>query len=162
MKNSVPKRVSAQRRGEGVALALAFALWLAPGIPGSADTLEGGRFSLSGTVTSGGGVAAGARFTLDGAIGQPDTETSRGGPFQLTGGLRGPVVIPGDAELQVELLAEGKALLTWPSEAAGFLLESATQLGQASDWSPVQPAPTNNTLVVPADGPLRFYRLRRP
>lgn len=162
MKNSLPKRVSAPRLGEGVPLALAFALLAGPALPGSADTLEGGRFSLSGTVTGGGGVAAGARFTLEGAIGQPGAETSRGGPFQLTGGLRGPVVIQGDAELQVELQTDGKALLTWPSEAAGFLLESATQLGKVSDWSPVQPAPANNTFVVPVDGPLRFYRLRRP
>jgi hypothetical protein len=59
----------------------------------------------------------------------------------------------------------GEAVLTWPTNAAGFLLECATNLASTA-WMPVSPAPvpvgewavvTNTT-----DGDERYYRLRKP
>lgn len=146
----------------GGGLALALVLGPAGFVPLAADTLQGGAFSLNGSVTGGGGVAGADRFSLQGTIGLATPDTARGGPFELTGGLFGLVLVPGDVELQVEVRSDGTALLTWPGEASGFLLESASQLGPSADWRPLDPAAVDNSFVAPTDGPLRFFRLRKP
>jgi arabinan endo-1,5-alpha-L-arabinosidase len=54
---------------------------------------------------------------------------------------------------------------TWPSYAAGFVLESSSSLGSDAIWNPVigTPALTGGCfrLVVTPDGDKQFYRLRR-
>lgn len=51
-------------------------------------------------------------------------------------------------------------LISWPSNANGFILESATNL--AGPWQPVTPTPAGNS-HRPADTSVtRFYRLRSP
>lgn len=66
--------------------------------------------------------------------------------------------------LKASLIA-GQIVLSWPTNATGFALESATNLVGAS-WSNVLPAPvffsTNNFVTNSADADRRFYRLRKP
>lgn len=57
-------------------------------------------------------------------------------------------------------------LLSWSTNAAGFTLESKTNLGSANSWSSVLPLPVvvngRNTVTNPVSGPRKFYRLNRP
>ena len=59
-----------------------------------------------------------------------------------------------------------KLVFSWPANSLAFTLVSATNLGAATIWTPVSPAPvivdgqyvvTNST-----SGPIRFFRLRTP
>lgn len=141
------------------ALALA-AVWLLQSA--DAEPLRGGTFQLIGTTTGGSVRAGGGGFQVEGAVGQPDTGTSRGGPFTVTGGILGVVIVPGDVALRVEKTEDGQAKLSWTAEAAGFQLQFATTLGTAPDWKPVEPVPDGNIFITPADQPLRFFRLHKP
>lgn len=129
---------------------------------GAEEPLKGGKFILTGTTTGGGGRAGGGNFSVNAAVGQPSTTSSQGGNYQLTGGLLGVVVVPGEVVITVERTEEGSTRLTWPSTAVGFQLQSASQLGPQPDWKPVEPAPPGNVFLTPTDQPLRFFRLRKP
>ena len=54
-------------------------------------------------------------------------------------------------------------VLTWPAYAAGFSLQSATNLVSPAFWSTNSPAPVvtagQNTVTNPISGPQQFYRL---
>jgi hypothetical protein len=56
-------------------------------------------------------------------------------------------------------------ILTWPTNAAGFTLQSATSLVPPVAWTTVSPPPvivdTNNIVVNTASGTQMFYRLSR-
>jgi len=56
-----------------------------------------------------------------------------------------------------------KVILTWPSSAAGFTLQSATNLSPSAVWSAVSPAPAivngQNTVTNAISGARMFYRL---
>jgi uncharacterized repeat protein (TIGR03803 family) len=58
--------------------------------------------------------------------------------------------------------AGSNVVLTWPSNAVGFVLQSAANLGAASVWGNVSPAPvvvnSQNTVTNPISG-AHFYRL---
>ncbi|MBM3832617.1 MAG: hypothetical protein FJ403_04970 [Verrucomicrobia bacterium] len=61
--------------------------------------------------------------------------------------------------------AGSNAVLSWPTSAPGFVLESTSTLAPAN-WTVVTPAPVvnaaqNSVTVTPASG-TRFYRLRKP
>ena len=60
--------------------------------------------------------------------------------------------------------ANGMVVLSWGSEAAGYILESSTQLGAGASWSPVGGAPNpiagaGSIEVIPSAS--RFYRLSK-
>jgi hypothetical protein len=59
----------------------------------------------------------------------------------------------------------GNAVLAWPTNADGFGLVSATNLGSTASWMPVSPQPANNNgqfMVTNSSGggPI-FFRLSR-
>jgi hypothetical protein len=67
-------------------------------------------------------------------------------------------------ESQLNILLSGaNVILTWPANAAGFTLQSATNLVSQSVWSTNLPAPVivngQNTVTNPISGAQQFYRL---
>ena len=54
-------------------------------------------------------------------------------------------------------------ILTWPTNAVGFTLQSTTNLGSTAGWVTNSPAPIvingQNTVTNPISGPQQFYRL---
>src|SRR6266567_7513908 len=54
-------------------------------------------------------------------------------------------------------------ILTWPTNAVGFTLQSTTNLVSPEDWSANSPAPVviggQNVVINPISGPRQFYRL---
>jgi len=54
-------------------------------------------------------------------------------------------------------------ILTWPINAAGFTLQSTTNLVSPAVWSTVSPAPVivngQNAVTNPVSGTKKFYRL---
>jgi hypothetical protein len=54
-------------------------------------------------------------------------------------------------------------LLTWPTNAAGFTLQSTTNLGSSAVWITNSPEPIiiggQNVVIDAVSGPKRFYRL---
>src|ERR1039457_230891 len=54
-------------------------------------------------------------------------------------------------------------ILTWPTNATGFTLQSTTNLGSPAVWTTVVPGPVvvngNNTVPSPISGSQKFYRL---
>jgi hypothetical protein len=59
-----------------------------------------------------------------------------------------------------------QAVITWITEAVGFVLESAPMLGNSFLWSPttnqVHSHDNLRTVTNTISGPKEFYRLRRP
>jgi hypothetical protein len=65
---------------------------------------------------------------------------------------------------QLTIVASGtNVILSWPTNAVGFTLQSTTNLGGA--WSTNSPAPIviggQNVVTNPLSGPQRFYRLKQ-
>src|ERR1035437_2492955 len=60
-------------------------------------------------------------------------------------------------------LSEANVVLTWPTNAAGFTLQSTTNLVSPAIWSTVSPGPTvvngQNAVTNPVSGTQNFYRL---
>ena len=56
-------------------------------------------------------------------------------------------------------------ILTWPTNAVGFTLQSTTNLGLPADWSTNSSAPVvlggQNVVTNPITGPQQFYRLKQ-
>ena len=54
-------------------------------------------------------------------------------------------------------------ILTWPTNAAGYTLQSTTNLVSPAVWSTNSPAPVviagQNTVTNPITGPQQFFRL---
>jgi uncharacterized repeat protein (TIGR03803 family) len=61
------------------------------------------------------------------------------------------------------ILSGGNVILTWPTNAAGFTLQSTTNLVAPAVWSIVSPGPIviggQNAVVNPISGTQKFYRL---
>jgi len=93
--------------------------------------------SLYGTASSGGGSGSGTLFKLS---------PGQSGGRQLT------IVISGS-----------NAILTWPTNAAGLLLQSTTSLVPSVTWTPVSPGPValngQNIVTNPISATQKFYRL---
>jgi uncharacterized repeat protein (TIGR03803 family) len=70
-------------------------------------------------------------------------------------------------EPQLTIISSGaNVILTWPTNATGFTLESTLNLGAASVWNPVSPLPVavnrQNVVTNPITGTQQFYRLSSP
>ena len=54
-------------------------------------------------------------------------------------------------------------ILAWPTNATGFTLQSATNLGSSAVWTTTSPGPVvvngQNTVTNPISGAQQFYRL---
>ncbi len=139
--------------------------WTAAGLlllPLWAGPLTGDPFTVTGAVSGGGGRISGGGYSIQGAVAQTATDSSRGGPYQLSGGLFGVVIVPGEVRLTLERMPDGQTRLSWPADATGFVLQSRAQFGAGPDWQPVVPAPTGNSFITPTDQPLRLFRLHKP
>jgi hypothetical protein len=113
------------------------------------------------TIDGGGGSSSGGAYALSGTIGQFDAGTLAGGSFTLVGGFWGgafAVQQVGSPTLFINRVGPD-VQLTWDPSATGFVLEQSLNLSPAA-WSAV--AGGANGVVVPATGPTKFYRLRRP
>jgi hypothetical protein len=60
--------------------------------------------------------------------------------------------------------SEANVILTWPTNATGFILQSATNLGSsAAVWTTNSPTPVvvdgQNTVTNPISGVQQFFRL---
>jgi hypothetical protein len=71
----------------------------------------------------------------------------------------GPLIQP------VALSSGTNLLISWPLSAAGFQLQSSTNLGIPNSWlNVVTPLTTNGSAIstlVPLQGPLQFFRLKQ-
>ena len=69
------------------------------------------------------------------------------------------------APLLTQILYGSNVILTWPTNAFGFTLQSTTNLGSPSAWITNSPAPVvisgQNTVTNAISGPQQFYRLVR-
>lgn len=65
---------------------------------------------------------------------------------------------------RLNLSVSNGATLSWPTNAAGFLLESSTNLASAFTTVTNEPAVvgTNFSVTLPADRPAKFFRLHKP
>jgi uncharacterized repeat protein (TIGR03803 family) len=54
-------------------------------------------------------------------------------------------------------------ILTWPTNYTGYILQSTTNLGSSTNWTPVAPGPVvvngQNTVTNPISGTQQFFRL---
>jgi len=61
------------------------------------------------------------------------------------------------------ILSGANVVLTWPTNAIGFTLQSTTNLVSPAVWSDVSPGPVvvngQNAVTNPVSGPKKFYRL---
>jgi hypothetical protein len=113
------------------------------------------------TVDGGGGTSSGGAYTLSGTIGQPDAGTLAGGNYLLEGGFWGgafAVQQVGSPTLFINRVG-ANVQLNWDPNTPGFVLEQSLSLSPPA-WSAV--AGGANGAVLPATGPTKFYRLRRP
>jgi len=119
------------------------------------------------TIDGGGGTSTGGVYSVTGTVGQPDAGTLIGGSYQVEGGFwsASAVQTPGAPRLAITRAGNG-VIVSWPRPATGFLLDSATSLGQLANWGqvpfPYQSNATDIFITVPAPVGDQFYRLRRP
>jgi hypothetical protein len=111
------------------------------------------------TLDGGGGRSAGGGYVLEGTIGQPDAGPAlRGGTYELQGGFWPGLIVAsvGFAPTLFIQVSGDELIVSWTPETAGFVLETTDDL--SSGW---EPALDGNPIVIPAEGSMRFYRLRR-
>jgi hypothetical protein len=127
---------------------------------------SGGPFDLSwSTIDGGGGTSAAGQFTLSGTIGQSDANavTLTGGKFTLTGGFwsfLSVVQTPGAPLLKIKLVGTN-AVLSWPLNTSDFILQETPSLSVwTSTPQPVVDTATEHTVIVPAIGLMKSFRLK--
>jgi hypothetical protein len=137
---------------------LALLLWLV------APAIEAQNYSIAWyKIAGGGGTSTDARYRLSGTIGQPDASGAMtGGNYSLTGGFWAlyAVQTPG-APLLTITYSNNAAMVSWPTSATGWTLQTNGNLGTTS-WVNYAGAIVNNTVTnSPARGNL-FFRLVQP
>ena len=87
------------------------------------------------TIGGGGGTSTGGVYTVSGTIGQPDAGAMSGGNYSLTGGFWSLIAIqtPGAPLLSVAPASPGLVLISWPSPATGFVLQTNSNLA-TTNW----------------------------
>ena len=87
-----------------------------------AETQSGGRFTLEADVIpSGGGHAAGGRYSVVATVAQPATESGKAGRFQLDAGFWSPITVQQVVDapaLAIEILPDGMVRLRWAATKA--------------------------------------------
>jgi hypothetical protein len=121
-------------------------------------------------ISTGGGTSTGGIYSVCGTIGQPDAGTLTGGSYSLVGGFWSIVQQEGAPVLKMTV-ANGNLVLSWPTNAIGFFVQSAIQLTPGSaNWAnlagtPVQVGDHFELTIDPAltpPNPIRFFRLYKP
>lgn len=72
-----------------------------------------------------------------------------------------PVVIPTSPELTISISPIGAALIQWPAEVTGYVLEYSTSLAPNAVWTPLDFLIENSYEEFEIPNPGRFYRLRK-
>ncbi len=77
-----------------------------------------------------------------------------------------PPPVPGSNNPQLTAARSGSNLvLTWPTSATGFSLQTTSALGSSASWSAVTTAPTvvngNNQVTLPLGTQAAFFRLKQ-
>ena len=117
------------------------------------------------TIDGGGGTSTGGVYTVSGTIGQPDAGAMSGGTYTLQGGFWGLIAAiqtPGAPLLTITHTTTNAVVVSWPSTATGFTLQTNTSLATAS-WGNSATTPSDNgsnkfIIVNPPVGN-RFFRL---
>lgn len=119
------------------------------------------------TISGGGGTSTAAVYTITGTIGQPNTGTSSGGNYSLTGGfwsLIAAVPTPGAPGLSIKLTGN-TVMVYWPSPSTGFNPQVNSSLATTNWVTPAEAVQDDGSikymLVSPPAGN-RFYRLKTP
>jgi hypothetical protein len=122
------------------------------------------------SIDGGGNTSTGGAYAISGTIGQPDAGKMSGGGYALDGGFWSILLKDGPPSLRIRQQA-GQLVLSWPADATGVVVQSATQLAPGSaDWSnlagnPVRVGDEFELNIGPAltpPSPIRFFRLYRP
>jgi hypothetical protein len=119
------------------------------------------------TIDGGGGTSTGGAYSVTGTIGQPDAGTISGGNYTLAGGFWGiiaAVQTPGAPLLTIISTATNTVVVSWPSTATGFTLQTNTTLA-TPDWGSMTASPsddgTNKFIIVSPPAGNRFFRLSK-
>ena len=130
------------------------------------------QFKIIDSVIAGGGItlSKGGAYALSGTIGQPFTESLRGGNFNLAGGFWGVGVAIQRANMPLlKIVRAGNHLtVSWPSEALLPIvqLEERASLATPTRWTLVAQPPIvsngENRVTIPVTFATRFYRLTTP
>lgn len=130
---------------------------------GVSDAFGDYQLTRPGTGTPPHAIAGGA-YSLTARVSVTTHDAQSGADYALTGS--GPIavadqvaVVPGAATL---FIARDGATLTLSWVDTGVVLESATGVDAGAVWQAVSPAPTGMGYLIPTDGPMQVYRLRRP
>ena len=119
-------------------------------------------------IAGGGGTSTGSVYSISGTVGQPDAGgPMTGGNYSLTGGfwVLAAVQTPGAPTLSITLTGNN-AVLYWPTNTVGFVLEHNNSVVASNGWTVVSPAPiaingfqyVTNSLAPGS----HFYRLHNP
>jgi len=125
-----------------------------------------GQYTIDwSTVDGGGGTSTGGVYTVSGTIGQPDAGAMSGGTYTLQGGFWGVIAAiqtPGAPLLTITHTTTNTVIVSWPSTATSFTLQTNTSLATAS-WgnSATTPSDDGTSKFIIVNPPVgnRFYRL---
>ena len=116
------------------------------------------------TIDGGGGTSTGGVYTVRGTIGQPDANVQQmaGGNYALSGGFWSifAVQMAGAPALTIVPDSPGFARVFWTPATPGYVLQEALVLSPPA-WTN-SPSGATNPIVVPAVGPTKYYRLKKP
>ena len=127
----------------------------------STVALRGESYQLSSVVLGGGTPSTGGIYSMDSVFGQPLVSSVAGGDFQLGGGFWAATqVVPGESFPTLSIVWNpNQIVISWPSGPAAFVLQQTDFLSPAN-WVSLEVAPPNS-VVIPAGGKARFFRLIR-
>ena len=115
-------------------------------------------------ISGGGGTSTGGVYSVSGTIGQPDASGAlTGGSYSLTGGfwsLISVVQTPG-APLLTITYSGNQAVVSWPSSATGWTLQTNRNLATAT-WGNYLGAVSNNSATNSPPAGNVFFRLTHP
>jgi hypothetical protein len=142
-------------------LAATFLVTLAFAAPARAQ--NSAHYRIERTASDAGGIttAAGGPYSLDAVLGEPAPSLSSSANYRLQAGAHPAASTVSACGRLTIALAGGSAVVTWPAEL-GCVLETTTALGDATNWTTVQPRPAGGTLTVPVASGAWFFRLRSP
>lgn len=119
--------------------------------------------------SDGGGItqAGGGKFSLAGTVGQHSAVISEGGAYRMESGFWHGVTVlqtPGAPQLRIRLEPGPVAVISWPADATGFVLEETTNVGSGI-WGTTRATSVvvgaERSVSVPANGVVKCYRLRK-
>ena len=114
-------------------------------------------------IGGGGGASTGGAYQVSGTIGQPDASgVLSGGQYSVTGGfwsLISVVQTPGAPLLSVTY-AGGQAIVSWPTSATGWTLQTNSNLATPTWGNYLGPVVNHNVTNSPTSGSL-FFRLQQ-